>query len=105
MPVSPRCAYIAPMAGSLHQTHNDKLPPPATAHEIERRVPGHPTAVAGIFSFEDGIMSKPGPRHTLPTLVVAALYVALVIGAPLIVRYGPQPEVASAVAYTAAPAR
>ena len=45
-------------------------------------------------------MSKPESRRTLPTLVVAVLYVALVLGAPLIVRYGPQPEVASAVAQT-----
>ena len=46
-------------------------------------------------------MSKPGPRRTVPTLAVAALYIALVLGAPLIVRYGPQPEVAAAVAQSA----
>jgi len=93
------------MFGTLYGTYNDRLPPPATAHEIERRVPGHPTAVAGIFSFEDGIMSKLGPRRTVPALLVAALYVALVLAAPLIVRYAPQPEVASAVVHTTVPAR
>jgi len=45
-------------------------------------------------------MSKLAPRCTMPTLAVTALYVALVLGAPLIVRYGPQPEVASAVAHS-----
>jgi hypothetical protein len=84
------------MANALYRDHNDRLPPPATAREIERRVPGNPTAVAGIFSFEDGIMSKLGPRRTVPTLVVGLLWVAMVIAAPLIVRYAPQPEVASA---------
>ena len=85
------------MARPLHRICNDKLPPPATAHEFERRVPGHPNAVAGIFDFEDGNMSNPGPRRHVPTLVVAALYVAMVLGAPLIVRYAPQPEVTTAV--------
>ena len=89
----------------MHRTYNDRLPPPATAREIERRVPGHPTAVAGIFFFEDEIMSKLGPRRTMPTLVVAVLYVALVLGAPLIVRYGPPPEVSAATVYTSAPTR
>jgi len=93
------------MASTLQRNHNDRLPPPATARETERRVPGHHTAVAGIFSLEDGIMSKLGPRRTVPTLVVAVLYVALVLGAPLIVRYAPQPEVASAVVHTAVPNR
>jgi hypothetical protein len=100
-----RLSYIAAMASTLHRHYNDRLPPPATAHEIERRVPGNQTAVAGIFSFEDGIMSKLGPRRTIPTLVVGLVYVALVIAAPLIVRYAPQPEVASAVVHTAVPAR
>ena len=45
-------------------------------------------------------MSKLGPRRTLPALVVAVIYVALVLGAPLIVRYAPQPEVASAIVHT-----
>jgi hypothetical protein len=71
------------------------------AREIERRVPGHPTAVAGIFFFEDRDMKdKLRPRGTLAAVVVAMLYVALVLGAPLIVRYGPQPEVASAAVHT-----
>ena len=85
--------------------YNDRLPPPATAREIERRVPGHPTAVAGIFCFEDGMMSKLAPRRTVPTLVVAVLYVALVLGAPLIVRYGPPQEVAAVSAQASVPAR
>lgn len=42
-------------------------------------------------------MRKLGFRRTLPTLAVAALYVAMVLGAPLLLRYGPQPEVAAAV--------
>jgi len=50
-------------------------------------------------------MSKLRPRGTLAALAVAMLYVALVLGAPLIVRYGPQPEVASAVVHTSTPAR
>ena len=93
------------MANTLYPHYNDRLPPPATAREIERRVPGNPTAVAGIFSLEDGIMSKLGPRRTIPTLVVGMLYVALVVAAPLIVRYAPQPEVASAVVHTTVPSR
>jgi hypothetical protein len=51
------------------------------------------------------MMSKLGPRRTVPTLAVAVLYVALVLGAPLIVRYGPPPEVAAVSAQAAAPAR
>ena len=45
-------------------------------------------------------MSKLDPRRTVAPLVVAALYVALVLGAPLIVRYGPPLEVASTVVHT-----
>jgi hypothetical protein len=45
--------------------------------------------------------SKPRRRHTAPTLVVAGLYLAMVIAAPLIVRYAPQPEVAAAAAQAA----
>ena len=100
-----RLSYIAVMASTLYRHYNDRLPPPATAREIERRVPGNPTAVAGIFCFEDGIMSKLGPRRTIPTLVVGLVYVALVIASPLIVRYAPQPDVAAAVVQTTAPAR
>jgi hypothetical protein len=93
------------MASTLPR-NKDRLPPPATAFPIERRVPGHQAAVAGIFSFEEGIMKdKFGRRRTVPALVVALLYVALVLGAPLIVRYAPQPEVASAVVHTSLPAR
>ena len=44
------------------------------------------------------------PRGTLAALAVAMLYVALVLGAPLIVRYGPPPEM-SAVVHTSMPAR
>ena len=50
-------------------------------------------------------MSKLRPRGTLAALAVAMLYIALVLGAPLIVRYAPQPEVASAVVHTPVPAR
>jgi hypothetical protein len=89
------------MASTLHRLLDDRLPPPATARDIPRRVPGHPTAVAGIFCFEDGSMCKPDSRRTVATLVVAALYVALVVGAPLIVRYAPQPYVAAAAAQAA----
>jgi len=42
------------------------------------------------------------PRRTLGTLAVAVLYVALVLGAPLLVRYGPPPEVTTAVSRVAA---
>ena len=45
------------------------------------------------------------PRGTLAAVAVAMLYVALVLSAPFIVRYGPQPEVAAAVVHTAVPAR
>jgi hypothetical protein len=94
------------MASTQHRDYNDRLPPPATARAIERRVPGNPSAVAGIFSFEDGIiMSKLDPRRTAGSLVVAALYVALVLGAPLIVRYGPPLETASTVVHTSVPNR
>ena len=51
------------------------------------------------------MMSKLGPRRTVPTLVVAVLYVALVLGAPLIVRYGPPQEVAAVSAQASVPAR
>jgi hypothetical protein len=47
------------------------------------------------------MMGKPGSRRTWATLAVAARYVALVVGAPLIVRYAPQPEVAAAAAQAA----
>jgi hypothetical protein len=93
------------MAHASRSFHNDRLPPPATALEIERRVPEHVNAVAGIFSFQDATMSKLRPRGTVAALAVAMLYVALVLGAPLIVRYAPQPEVASAVVHTAVPTR
>ncbi|MFO1305349.1 MAG: hypothetical protein U1F54_16605 [Burkholderiales bacterium] len=45
------------------------------------------------------------PRGTVAAMVVAAIYVVLVLGAPILVRYGPQPEIGSAVAHTAAPAK
>jgi len=41
------------------------------------------------------------PRRRLGTLAVAVLYVALVLGAPLLVRYGPRPEVTTAVSQVA----
>ena len=41
------------------------------------------------------------PRRTLGTLAVAVLYVALLLGAPLLVRYGPRPEVTTAVSRVA----
>jgi len=81
----------------------DKLPPPATALEIDRRVPEHVIAVAGIFSLEGGPMSKHRPRGTVAAIAVAMLYVALVLGAPLIVRYAPQPEVAGITVHIALP--
>ena len=48
-------------------------------------------------------MSKLRPRGTIATLAVAVLYIALVLGAPLIVRYAPQPEVAGITAHIALP--
>jgi len=42
----------------------------------------------------------PGPRRALGATVVAALYVLLVLGAPLIIRYGPGPEVPVVAAAT-----
>ena len=94
------------MVNPMQRNSNyDRLPPPATALEIERRVPEHVNAVAGIFSFEDAPMSKLRPRGTVAAIAVAMLYVALVLGAPLIVRYAPQPEVASAAVHTSAPNR
>jgi hypothetical protein len=83
--------------------NDDKLPPPAAALEIERRNPEHVIAVAGIFYLQDGPMSKPRPRGTVAALAVAMLYVALVLGAPLIVRYAPQPEVAGITVHIALP--
>ena len=52
--------------------------------------------------------SRPSPRrHAAAATIVAGLYVLLVLGAPLIVRYGPDPESAgipaAAVNETAAP--
>ena len=92
------------MANTLHRNYNHRLPPPATTREIERRVPGHPSAVAGIFFFEGGMMNgKLGSRRKVPTLVVGMLYVALVLAAPLIVRYAPQPEVASVSTHASVP--
>ena len=40
----------------------------------------------------------PAPRHTHAATIVAGLYVLLVLGAPLIVRYGPDLEARSAAA-------
>ena len=50
-------------------------------------------------------MSKLDPRRTVGTILVAVLYVALVLGAPLIVRYGPSPEMATVSAQASVPAR
>lgn len=44
------------------------------------------------------------PRGTFAAMVVAVVYLAFVIGAPILVRYGPQPEIGSAVVHTSAPA-
>ena len=41
------------------------------------------------------------PRRTLGAMAVAVLYVALLLAAPVLVRYGPRPEVTSAVARVA----
>lgn len=49
--------------------------------------------------------SKLRPRGTLAALAVAMLYVAFVLGAPLIVRYAPQPEMAAISVHAAVPAR
>lgn len=38
------------------------------------------------------------PRGTLSAIAVATLYVGLVLGAPLLLRYGPEQEMSSAVA-------
>jgi len=61
-----------------------------TAHDAEKRFPRR---------------RPPGPRRALGATVVAGLYVLLVLGAPLIVRYGPRldsPVVAVAAATAAA---
>lgn len=42
----------------------------------------------------------PGPRRALGATVVAGLYVLLVLGAPLIVRYGPGQDVPVVAAAT-----
>jgi len=43
--------------------------------------------------------ARPAPRRrALGSIVVAAVYTLLLLGAPLIVRYGPEPEVSAAVA-------
>lgn len=41
------------------------------------------------------------PRRAIGALVVAGIYALMVLGAPLIVRYGPEPEVSAAVARVA----
>jgi len=41
------------------------------------------------------------PRRTLGAMAVAVLYVALLLAAPVLLRYGPRPEVTSAVARVA----
>ena len=38
------------------------------------------------------------PRRALGAVVVAGVYALLALGAPLLVRYGPEPEMAAAVA-------
>jgi len=38
------------------------------------------------------------PRGTLSAIAVAALWFSLLLGAPLILRYGPEADVAAAVA-------
>ena len=41
------------------------------------------------------------PRRAISGMVVAGIYALLVMGAPLILRYGPEPEVSAAVARVA----
>jgi hypothetical protein len=41
------------------------------------------------------------PRRAFGGIVVGALYMAVLIGAPLLVRYGPEQEMTSAVARVA----
>jgi hypothetical protein len=41
------------------------------------------------------------PRRAAGAVVVASVYTLLVLGAPLLVRYGPEPEVSAAVARVA----
>ena len=57
-----------------------------TVHEAEVN---HPAA------------APPAPRRAFAATIVAGLYVLLVLGAPLIVRYGPDPIVARAPAAVA----
>ena len=54
-----------------------------TVHEAEVN---HPAA------------APPAPRRACAATIVAGLYVLMVLGAPLIVRYWPDPEVAGAAA-------
>jgi len=93
------------MARARHHIYNDRLPPPATARAIEGRVHVNRNAVAGIFSFQDPIIMKDKlrPRGTLAAVAVAMLYVALVLGAPLIVRYGPPLEVSATSVHASVP--
>ena len=58
-----------------------------TAHEAERRYPATP---------------RVAPRRACAATLVAGLYVLLVLGAPLIVRYGPDLEGTRAPAIVAA---
>lgn len=44
---------------------------------------------------------RAAPRRGISGLVVAGIYALMVLGAPLIVRYGPEPEVSAAVARVA----
>lgn len=50
---------------------------------------------------ETTIERQAPPRRALGAAVVAGIYALLVMGAPLIVRYGPEPEVSAAVARVA----
>ncbi|MEO8753600.1 MAG: hypothetical protein ABI624_13075 [Casimicrobiaceae bacterium] len=58
-----------------------------TAHEAQRRYPA---------------ATRAAPRRAYGATVVAGLYVLLVLGAPLIVRYGPDLEAANVPAIVAA---
>lgn len=44
---------------------------------------------------------KAPPRRAAGAIVVAGLYAALTLGAPFLLRYGPEPEVSAAVARVA----
>ena len=59
------------------------------------------TMTSDLPAFDRPAPRDPSPRRTLGAMAVAVVYVALLLAAPLLLRYGPRPEVTSAVARVA----